>query len=552
MLSNLTQKILYCLAAMVVLMLSPKVTAQLERDWIARHSATSGFLVMDVDIAVDQAGNSYVTGEVGPFNSTNVMTIKYAADGTEIWTAIHEGGQGSEGGIFVTLDSFGDLVVVARLAGDYGVIKYDAQDGSEIWSVRHNAGGIDHPQSATLDSAGNIYVTGKSWTTDQNDYYTVKFDANGSIQWTTRWDGNGAFLIAHDIARAIAVDANGDVFVTGGSNAPGRASPDYITIKYDGTNGVWKWVRRYSGAGSNDEAFDLVLDSAGDVYVVGGSFQVNWKYVTIKYRNSDGTQLWVAIDSPQTCNVATDIALDSSENVLITGWSDPDCDKSNFNENITTIKHRADDGARLWSTSFGSNGVGAFDVPYDLVVDAADNVLVAGTNSGKFIVLQYDSLTGVITDRDIFVSGANESASGKALALDNAQNLVVAGVARNVNSEQRDILTVKYSGRGGAIYDLRVTNLVGGLDAVFSITNATPDRKQYIVYSLRGLGSTFIPQLNVTLDLANPILLTSGLADSVGSFDAVIHIPNNATGRTVWFQGAELDSTTAVVQDTVQ
>lgn len=101
-------------------------------------------------------------------------------------------------------------------------------------------------------------------------------------------------------------------------------------------------------------------------------------------------------------------------------------------------------------------------------------------------------------------------------------------------------------------YALTVDNLVGGSDASLSIAGATPNTNQYIAYSLRGLGSTFIPQLNVTLDLRSPVLLTSGRADANGDFAATVRVPRAASGRTVWFQGAEMDRSTGVVTEIVQ
>ncbi len=101
-------------------------------------------------------------------------------------------------------------------------------------------------------------------------------------------------------------------------------------------------------------------------------------------------------------------------------------------------------------------------------------------------------------------------------------------------------------------YALAVANLVGGSDATFTLTGATPNRQQYIVYSLRGPGSTFVPQLNVTLDLRRPALLISGRADGQGTLQRVVHVPGSATGRTVWFQGAEINQVTPVVSQVVQ
>jgi len=102
------------------------------------------------------------------------------------------------------------------------------------------------------------------------------------------------------------------------------------------------------------------------------------------------------------------------------------------------------------------------------------------------------------------------------------------------------------------LYSITVTNLVGGDNAVFTIEGATPSANQYIVYSLRGPGSTFVSQLNVTLDLAQPVLLTSGRADAQGLLNKTVHVPPAATGRTVWFQGAETNRTTAAISGVVR
>lgn len=101
-------------------------------------------------------------------------------------------------------------------------------------------------------------------------------------------------------------------------------------------------------------------------------------------------------------------------------------------------------------------------------------------------------------------------------------------------------------------YALSVANLVGGETAVFSVQGATPLAGQYLVYSLRGPGSTYVRQLNVTLDLAQPVLFASGRADAGGAFEAAIRVPRAASGRRVWFQGAEVNRVTNVLDRVVE
>lgn len=133
------------------------------------------------------------------------------------------------------------------------------------------------------------------------------------------------------------------------------------------------------------------------------------------------------------------------------------------------------------------------------------------------------------------------------------------GLAIN-NSRQMAVFAHNpQTGEAGAVlltpvdlYSLSVANLVGGANAVFSIQGATPLLNQYLVYSLRGPGSTYVRQLNVTLDLARPVLFASGRADQNGAFEATVRIPRAASGRRVWFQGAEMNRTTRVVEAVVR
>ena len=87
-----------------------------------------------------------------------------------------------------------------------------------------------------------------------------------------RFNGSGAF----EKATALAVDAAGNVYVTGYTNFNpyhmNRIRLACATIKYD-TNGNELWVARYEVPDNfSDYATALVLDAAGNVYVTGSNF----------------------------------------------------------------------------------------------------------------------------------------------------------------------------------------------------------------------------------------------------------------------------------------
>src|ERR1041385_5799919 len=88
-----------------------------------------------------------------------------------------------------------------------------------------------------------------------------------NIQWLQRYAGSG---VNTDKNEAIAVDANGNVYTCG--TVWNGTSYDYLTIKYDNA-GNQVWVKTYNGAGNSiDEARAIAVDANGNVYVTGASY----------------------------------------------------------------------------------------------------------------------------------------------------------------------------------------------------------------------------------------------------------------------------------------
>jgi hypothetical protein len=108
--------------------------------------------------------------------------------------------------------------------------------GNELWIGRYDTPAIDNALALTIDSFGNIYVSGMSDSGPYDpyipegywDYATIAYDTSGNELWVARYDGP---TYLWDIAYSIAVDASGDVYVSGSSFGNG-SNFDYTTIKY--------------------------------------------------------------------------------------------------------------------------------------------------------------------------------------------------------------------------------------------------------------------------------------------------------------------------------
>ena len=264
-----------------------KYNASGVQEWAARYNGTGGYEDRATAIAVDGAGNVYVTGgSYGSGTYVDYATIKYTASGIQQWAARYNGpGNDFDIATAIAVDAAGNVYVTGWSYGsgtynDYATIKYNAS-GIEQWVARFNVHAYDAATAIALDAAGNVYVTGTSQFGPWRDYATIKYNPSGILQWVAYYNGPGN---SWDGATAIAVDAAGNVYVTGYSYDGSGTSQDYATIKYN-ASGVEQWAARYNGPRNYDDyAAAIAVDGAGNVYVTGTSYGAGWSvYTTIKY-----------------------------------------------------------------------------------------------------------------------------------------------------------------------------------------------------------------------------------------------------------------------------
>lgn len=264
--------------------------------WVKRYNGPANGSDFANSIAVDNSGNVYVNGwSEGIASAVDYATIKYDSLGVQLWVQRYNGPtNGNDYAYSMALDAFNNVYVTGESTGsstiDYTTIKYNSL-GMQQWIQRYNGptNGVDIPHSISIDSFGNVYVTGESQVSGINyDYATIKYNSSGDSLWIQRYNGPGN---GGDIARSIAVDGLGNVYITGES--PGSVTGlDYATLKYN-SSGIQQWITRYNGPGNaGDEAYSIAIDGLGNIYVTGGSGGngTSNDYATIKYSQLVGIQ----------------------------------------------------------------------------------------------------------------------------------------------------------------------------------------------------------------------------------------------------------------------
>ncbi|MDZ7331586.1 MAG: SBBP repeat-containing protein [candidate division KSB1 bacterium] len=365
--------------------------------------------------------------------------------------------------VAMALDDSSNVIVIgnSRTAHgdfDYLIVKYDSS-GQLKWSAQYNGtnNGDDHAAAMAIDQQGNIYVTGSSAAANGlDDFVTIKLDRNGAQQWVARYNGPANNL---DEATGVAVDQTGNVYVIGFSNAGGWVPfPDIVTIKYNSA-GQQQWLARYDGSsGSMDMASAIAIDLEGNVYVTGatGSGRAGWgsaiqtDFITIKY-NAQGQQVWaVTYNGPANSqDVATHLVLDAGNNVYVAGASTGNGTRLDY----ATLKYN-NAGELQWVARYNSDE-NLQDNISGLAVDALGNVVVTGTigsdlfnPNSDLVTVKYDQ-----NGKQLWLARYNgpgnswERAAG--LALDRENNIYVTGQSMG-DASGSDFVTLKYD-RNGAL-----------------------------------------------------------------------------------------------------
>jgi uncharacterized delta-60 repeat protein len=465
-------------------------------------------------ITTDAQNNVYITGyQKGAGVGNDVLTLKFNAAGVQQWAAIYNSlFNDADQGVSITIDAAGAILVAgnsdrdstATANDDIVTIKYDAATGAQTWLQRFNGTGnsVDRPAQIQTDASNNVFVTGRSFNGNNDDYVTIKYDAAGVQQWAKTEDRTG-----NDRPTAMVLDAAGDVYVTGRSKV---TNYDFYTVKYNNATGTRNWAKTYNSL-DDDRATCMTVDATNNIYV-GGQVDINantatniYDFAVVKY-DAAGTQIWATIVPQTTDDVPVSISL-SNANLSMTGYA------SNVNviKDILTVR-LSTAGVLAWTKNYA--GVAAKNDDGNAVTtDAADNVYVAGStevaNGQKdALLLKYNTSNALIFEKTVVGTGDN-SDNVRAMTTDAAGNVYMAGYRTTatdrdfavwkINTIGDTVWTRSFNGTSSYSSDEAVSIALDATNNVYLTGSAKNTGVNYDILTIK-LNNAGVQQWAMTLD----------------------------------------------------
>ena len=332
-----------------------------------------------VGIAVDGSGNVLVTGFTwssgwvsGGWDTTfgggqrDAFVVKLSTSGQHLWSSYLGGDGDFDTGEQVAVDANGEVLLTGRTqsvgwisggwdptsngGGADGYVVKLSGSGEHLWSSYLGGSEYEEGIGITADGDRNVIVTGYTtssgwlsggWDTNfdgDRDAFVVKLSSSGAHLWSTYLGGaNGTGTFREEEGNGIAVDASGNVFVSGVTRTSGWISGGWDTSYNGGTydgfvvklsgSGAHLWST-YLGGDSSDESPGIAVDASGNVLVTGWTRSSDWIFSGgwdttwdgddgyVLSLSSSGEHLWSSYIGG---GFGWDITADRNGNAVVTG-----------------------------------------------------------------------------------------------------------------------------------------------------------------------------------------------------------------------------------------
>jgi uncharacterized delta-60 repeat protein len=336
---------------------------------------------------------------------------------------------------------------------DIYVVKLDST-GNVQWAKTIGGSGNDFARSIIQSSDGGYVVAGWTYSfgAGRSDFYVVKLDSSGNVQWTKTIGGS-----SYDVANSIIQSSDGGYVVAGWTESFGAVGRDMYVVKLDSSGNVL-WTKTI-GVSYHDEANSIIQSSDGGYVVAGktgsfGSFGAGGYDMYVVKLDSGGNVIWTKTIGGSYHDEANSIIQSSDGGYVVAGWTES---FGAVGRDMYVVKLDSS-GNVLWTKTIG----GSYHDEANSIIQSSDGgYVVAGWTSSfgagfrDFYVVKLDSGGNVIWTKTI---GGSSSDGAHSIIQSSDGGYVVAGWTLNFGAGGADFYVVKMDANGNVCFSQNITN----------------------------------------------------------------------------------------------
>ena len=319
-------------------------------------------------IAVDSAGNAYVTGSTSsvdfptknPLQPNNdggadAFVTKINAAGSALVYSTYLGGSSNDSGLGIAVGSSGDAYVIGNTCstnfptmnpiqlnyagGDYNqcgdafVAAINSAGSALVYSTYLGGSGYDQGNGIAVDSSGNAYVTGYTDSTNfplmnplqptnagEGDAFVAKINPTGSALIYSTYQGS----TGPDTGAGIAADSAGNAYVAYTTGIPNclhfACASAAFALKINPTGSAFVYESGPLGQGHWGASSGIAVDSSGSAYLIGTNTK-NFNQTFMDKLNPAGELVGASYLHTSTV-IGLGIAADNAGDAYVTGYTD--------------------------------------------------------------------------------------------------------------------------------------------------------------------------------------------------------------------------------------
>ena len=315
-----------------------------------------------------------------------------------------------------------------------------------LWNTTWGGNGWEGASDIALDSSNNIYLSGftNSSGAGDLDMVLVKYDSSGEQQWNTTWGGSDM-----DSGLAITLDSSDYIYLAGFTRSFGAGNMDMVLVKYN-SSGKQQWNTTWGGS-IVDIASGVALDSSDNIYLAGRTINFgagNMDMVLVKYNNL-GEQQWNITWGGSLSDTGNELVVDSSDNIYLVGYTTSFGAGGN---DMILVKYNSL-GQQQWNTTWGGAN---HDLGYAIGLDSLNNIYIMGGANSTFFDPSHPIVTDIVlvkynssgSQQWNTTWGGSDNDSGHGIAINSVNDIYLAGRTDSFSTGDTDMVIVKYNSAG--------------------------------------------------------------------------------------------------------